>query len=300
MVNLVKGYAAYLEGRWKNAWELFCLAEKITKEECVGLNQGFASRGLDNTLFFALRSLFYLGDINGLLAKLPELLKEAKYKGNLYVLSNLKIIALYIKHLAADEVDKAQQELGAESDFKTIHRHYLARIIAQGEIALYSQSVRDAWEHINQQWPVLKKAMILESQISLIEALQLQARTALAVSQQVSDPATYLVVAEKNAKRILREKTPYGDGWAALLLAGVAATRGKVERAITYLNSAAKNFENADMELYAAATRRRLGALLAGDEGSLLIELADSWMVNQKIKNPERMTNMLAPGRWSQ
>src|SRR5262249_39530765 len=128
--------------------------------------------------------------------------------------------------------------------------------------------------------------------------LHLQARAALAMAKEASSAASYLAVAEKNAGRIKREKTPYGDGWAELILASVAATRGRVESAIAYLESAGKKFEDADMALYAAVARRRRGELSAGDEGKSLISSSDNWMSNQQIKNPARMADMLAPGRW--
>jgi len=50
------------------------------------------------------------------------------------------------------------------------------------------------------------------------------------------------------------------------------------------------------MFLYAAATRRRLGGLVGGDEGGRLVEQADAWMTEQGIYNPTRMTALYAPG----
>jgi hypothetical protein len=53
------------------------------------------------------------------------------------------------------------------------------------------------------------------------------------------------------------------------------------------------------MGLYAAAARRCLGLMVGGDEGRDLVAVADAWMAAQTIRNPERMTAMLAPGRWT-
>ena len=53
------------------------------------------------------------------------------------------------------------------------------------------------------------------------------------------------------------------------------------------------------MSLYAAAARRCRGLIIGGAEGATLVSEADAWMRNEGIRNPERMTAMLAPGRWT-
>jgi hypothetical protein len=50
------------------------------------------------------------------------------------------------------------------------------------------------------------------------------------------------------------------------------------------------------MQLYAAAARVRLGALLGGDEGAALQRSASAFMERQRVKEPARMVNLLAPG----
>ena len=60
--------------------------------------------------------------------------------------------------------------------------------------------------------------------------------------------------------------------------------------------AAAENFAAADMELFAAVTRRQRGELVGGDEGATLVAEADGWMTEQTIQRPERMAGVLAPG----
>jgi len=103
---------------------------------------------------------------------------------------------------------------------------------------------------------------------------------------------------EGHARTILREKTRWGDALALLLRAGAAATRGETERALSLLEAAETGLAAADMALHAAVARRRRGELLGGDSGRALVAAADAWMASQAIRNPERMTAMLAPGRW--
>jgi hypothetical protein len=62
------------------------------------------------------------------------------------------------------------------------------------------------------------------------------------------------------------------------------------------LARAVEAFEAIDLGLQAAAARRRLGELTGGARGRGLVEQADAWMRDQQIRNPARMTALLAPG----
>jgi hypothetical protein len=65
---------------------------------------------------------------------------------------------------------------------------------------------------------------------------------------------------------------------------------------VSLLAKAECGFDRADMALYAEAARRTKGEVLGGDEGRALVYASDSWMTSQNIKNPARLTAMLAPG----
>src|SRR5436853_216801 len=54
--------------------------------------------------------------------------------------------------------------------------------------------------------------------------------------------------------------------------------------------------ESHDLLACASAARRRLGELLGGSEGAAFIAEADRWYASEGVKNPERFTDMLAPG----
>jgi hypothetical protein len=126
----------------------------------------------------------------------------------------------------------------------------------------------------------------------------MRARSALAAAVEAGDPKPLLLSAERDAKRIEREKMPWGDSLARLVRAAVASSRGNLKDAITLLASAEAGLEAVDMALYAAAARRRRGELIGGDQGRALVEAANTWMIGQNIKNPDRITAMLTPGRW--
>src|SRR5262249_28331405 len=149
---------------------------------------------------------------------------------------------------------------------------------ASGEVQLYAASADLLFEQINKQWSLLRRSLILYSQMALIKSLQLQARAALAIAAESAHPAAYLKIVEKNARRIARERVPYGDGWAMLLLSGSAAISGNTLAAIDYLTSAEQHFLTADMALYAAAARYRKGEVIGGDTGRTLIGNVEDWM----------------------
>jgi hypothetical protein len=74
------------------------------------------------------------------------------------------------------------------------------------------------------------------------------------------------------------------------------AGRAGDERALALLREALRGFEEAEMGLYAAATRRCMGRLVGGDEGAAMVRSADEWMTAQTVKEPARLAAMLAPG----
>jgi len=88
----------------------------------------------------------------------------------------------------------------------------------------------------------------------------------------------------------------WSDPIALLLRAGIACVEGSPSLALRCLHDAADRFGRADMNLYIAVVRRRVGALQHDEHGRELQRRADGWMAAQNIKNPARMTRMLAPG----
>ena len=92
----------------------------------------------------------------------------------------------------------------------------------------------------------------------------------------------------RDARRLEREGMPWSMALACPIQAGiVAASRGDRSRAATLFSQAVTELEAVDMNLYAAAARRRLGELIGGDEGRAQVDRADSWMRQQTIQNPK-------------
>ncbi|MCB1036975.1 MAG: hypothetical protein KDD47_24320, partial [Acidobacteria bacterium] len=54
----------------------------------------------------------------------------------------------------------------------------------------------------------------------------------------------------------------------------------------------------ADMSLYAAAARRSLG-LVRTASGEELVREGEAWIADQKVRRPDRLCRVLAPGPWT-
>ena len=111
-----------------------------------------------------------------------------------------------------------------------------------------------------------------------------------------ADKAPLLRVAMKAARRLEHQQLRWTSALAQLIRAGVASVRGEKENAVQLLAEATRQLESADMDLFAASTRRHLGQLRGGNPGRELVEQADGWMRSQLILNPSRMAACLAPG----
>jgi hypothetical protein len=81
-----------------------------------------------------------------------------------------------------------------------------------------------------------------------------------------------------------------------LIAATVAHLEGREAATVEQLTGALEAFNAADMQLYAAVARRRLGALVGGDRGRDLRRASDAYMAAEDIRNPGAMSRLIAPG----
>jgi hypothetical protein len=107
-----------------------------------------------------------------------------------------------------------------------------------------------------------------------------------------------LSIAERDAKKIEKEKMHWGNALASLIRGGIATARNQIKAANIYLIDAEVGFENTKMELYLMATRYCRGQLIGGESGQIMSQTSRDWASSQKIKEPEKIFNMLAPGKW--
>ncbi len=297
--TLAIGFAAFQQGQWKTAYEYTNKAEKIFRENCAGM-----MAELHTAQYYSLCSLQHIGQWKDVFNRLPIFLKESRERSDLY--SEIQLIIRYSSafHLAADNPNQALEEV--EQSMKRWsqqgfhHQHYL-ELATKTQIALYTEEGEGskAWDYIKNRWSALTRSMFILVQVARIEALYLRARSALAAAAKTKDITPLINEARRAAKKIEKEKMPWGLPFVKLIEAIISARHANYEQAINYLAQAEEGLKAADMELYWAATQRRRGLLIGGTQGSLLVKEADDWMTKQQIQNPTAMMKMIIPGKWN-
>lgn len=276
MAMMARSLESYYLGHFRDAFEKAEEASAIFRERCTGVTWE-----INTTVNYALSSLTYLGEIGQLAQRVPQRLREAEERGDLYAGID-PVCRPGIVYLANDEPEAGHRALRQVMDRWTLHgfhlQHYL-EMLAENQIDLYNGNWASAWRRVEERWPKMKESFLLRVQFIRIEGLHLRGRTALAAAKGGGD-RELTAVAERDAAAIEKERVVWSLPFATALRAGVASLRGKKEIADDLLGKAARDFEKAELMLYARAARLRRG------ENVVLPD----------VENPDRLLEVLVPG----
>jgi hypothetical protein len=287
--------AAFLKGDYEASLERCHAAQALARQHGVSEFAEF------NLMYqWIADSLTWLGRLAELETFLGQSIRDGEERGNLYLSTTLRTAALSFVRLAGDNSTAARQEVIDALERwspQRFHVQHFYALRANAAIDLYDGLGAAALERMNREWPEFVGALLHKVAFARTIMWDLRARAALctAASASPSEQKRLLALAEADAQRIAREKMQWSTPLADLIKALLAAQRGHRDSAFRLFEQAAAGFDGARMLLHAAATRRRLGTLLGSDQGAKLVTAADEWMATQAIKNPERMTAMLAP-----
>ena len=291
--RLADAMMAMALGQWKRALTLAEEALAILRDQCVGVT--WELNMAQNLVIWA---LMYLGELGELSRRLPAILANARSSGNLYIATELCTRSNYF-WLAADDPDEGErvtlESIGRWSH-KGFHRQHYSAMLARIQTALYRGNADAAWGLLSDLELILRHSSLRRIQVMRIESFYLRARSALAMAARHGVHRRFMSVAEAGASGIAREHMPWSDPIALLIRAGIAQVEGRTPQALRYLDDAVDQFDRADMKLYAAVTRRRIGTVQDDARGRGMMRQADDWMALQNIRNPVAMTRMLAPG----
>lgn len=290
--------AALFSGRWRVAVKQARKAEASLRKHCTNV-----SWDLTTLRFFQLASLYYLGEWTAMHEDAAMAVRRALERGDRYKVASLVSYATF-SHLAADDVDGARmtiREATVKWSLRGYHVQHYLNLMAHLFTDLYEGEGAKAWNRLQQEWPQMNRSLLKRVQLVRVEMLHGRARCALshlAHSKNLADHdvEVLLKTANGDAKKMERERLAWATPLAQLVRGAVCAYRGQDRAAMDILDSAASALEAADMNLFAAAARWRLGELQGGDSGTEAIRAADHSMRVQGIANPGRVVDTLAPG----
>jgi hypothetical protein len=290
-----KGVHLYLSGEWKKA--LFELDDAYAKVPTI--RAGWQA----NANFFAINCLCFMGEMGEAERRLARLLADAEQRGDLYLSVNLSAGYTATVWLAADDPQtahrRAREAMARWSRRGFLLQHYYL-MLAEADSDLYLGDGASAYDRVDREAGALQKSLLLRLQT--VRAMTRFLRGRCAISSLEAEPAkraARLAEARRMARRLGRENMAWTTPLAAMVGAAVANTVGKHARAGALLRVAMESAESADMPLYAAAARHRLGSLLGGDGGRELVVGAETAMNARGVRAPTRFAAWLIPGRWS-
>ena len=246
---------------------------------------------------FILWSLYFLGEVPEMRRRVPRLVQEARKRGDLYALTNLRTEFVHVTALAADQPDVARAQVtDAMRDWTTegFHLEHFWELHSHAQIDLYTGEAKSAYDRMQRAWRNLEWSMLLRIQQVRCECLYLRGRAALSAARGAGTAKERrLLVAQgrKDGQELLGEEMAWATPLGELLLASAAAPAERTE-AVQRIERALVGLESTGMRLHAAAARRRLGEL-KGDQA--LVAEADRWLRERQIVDPARMTEMLTP-----
>jgi hypothetical protein len=293
------GAAALLGGRWQESVDLCTTAERTVRERCVGFTWE-----LDVVELVSLTALWYMGRLADLVEEVPRRLREACERGDRFSATNLRSGLPFTAWLVSDETDEAAAELAtargdwSQEDFYVQHAQLLHADVL---LALYRGDASGAAALLAAAEPAMGKTLLDQILLHRIVMTDLRGRVALAQLERpglaAGERRRLLAVARRSARRLGRERVPWGRALAALLRAELAAA-GDGDAPARYAAAEAV-LRDCGMELHAQVARRR-GGQLRGDASA--VEASDVWLGAQGVACPAALASLLAPastpGRW--
>jgi len=244
--------------------------------------------------------LYWLGKFAAMTESVPELLRDATTRGDLYSYTNFcngfPAISWLVRDTPETWLPIAEEAMSRWSRDAYHLQHYW-HLMARCHYLLYRGEPGPAVQLIDEEWPMMKHARLLDVQMVTIEAAFLRGRCALALAATDTDDREPLLARVRRDVRTLRRtRAVHARALATMLTAGIANVRGDLEQTRVDLQQAEHACTDLAMATNAAICRRQLGRIIAGDEGAALVDHAESHLKAEAVVNVPRFTGMFLPG----
>ncbi len=145
------GIAALLRGDFAEALRLCDAGEAIFREQCTAVSWERATVKL-----FSARALMHMGDVAEVQRRVPEAVKEARERGDLFAETTLRATVMPFVLLARDAAEEAERE--AADALSRWHPHgfqvqHYYQLVSQSSVDLYRGDETKAMARIEELWP---------------------------------------------------------------------------------------------------------------------------------------------------
>jgi serine/threonine protein kinase len=292
LATFARGFAAFQGGRWRSARIELEQAEAFLRKHHPGARWDF---GLAQVT--ALWCLAALGELDELTRRVVAGLRDCRVRGDELAPAAFCVGPPNLAWLTRDDPDEARREVDLVKALTQTGR-YTSRechaMFARANIELYCGDAAAAHHRVVADWALMRKALLLECQMVRIHLTSLRGRAAVAAAATAAPGRREKLVrdAERQARRLEHEGAAWSYPLALQLRSGIAQLRGRDSDALRHLEAAAPAFAAVDMNLHAAAMRRRTGQLLGGSEGRALVDGAEAALARE-CKRPAAMWGVL-------
>ncbi|MBS2014401.1 MAG: AAA family ATPase [Deltaproteobacteria bacterium] len=291
-VDVGRGVAAFLEGRWAESRALLDAANGRLRDECSGVGVTFL---IVSTNLYLLGALLHTGALAELAHRLPPLLEDASARGDRYALTHLRSASAAFIELLRDDPSAARREARLAIDAWTpsgTHMPHFFDVLAQAQIDLYEGATTRAVARAETGSSALRRALLFRVQFVRAKMTELRARTILAAMLASSSRSRLDARMQRRFEEELRDLLDEGAPWttalAELLHGAARAARDGEDAARASFLRATDSCEAAGMALHAAIGRYR-----SGPRGK---EEAIAWLEEQGVRAPSKLVTMLSPG----
>ncbi|HSR99498.1 MAG TPA: AAA family ATPase, partial [Kofleriaceae bacterium] len=291
-IALAEGSIAFLCGRWREAVARCDAAQQTLRDECVGVAWEIGTANL-----LSLCCLMNIGHIAQLRPRLSRTLDEAHRLGDLHTATQLRPALQPLVYLMDDREAAARDELARAATGlpqREITLQHWQHLQSSVWVELYAGAPTKAIALLDQRLPAIRRAFLLR--VYPVRGFTVFVwMTACLGALAEGAPAP-----ERLRASIRRASAVLGGHVVArpvLLIndAGLAVLRGDLDAAVENYRAAAAGFDAIDMMTVADAARWRLGELVGGDEGRVLVGQARAALSSEGIVRPDRVVAMIAP-----
>jgi tetratricopeptide (TPR) repeat protein len=294
LVALHWGLLYFFMGRWRDALRLCGQAIEL------GYTKGLSA--LPEMLlaqWTCLTCQVYLGEIEDGRSRLPDCLMAVEARDEQLSISCMRLGWVNFVYVCDDDIDGALAELekgiAPYKDSAFNSAHYL-HLISKVNAELYRRSPEAAWQTIEGAWRGLVASRQLGMTTVHCELYEVRGRAALARAASVGDGRRnpeVLREVQACVKALSASSMECAQGFASVLLAGVASLQQRRSEAVEHLERAVMVFSRLEMNMHAACCRLRLSSWLDEPRAHELSAAADAWFASQRVRQPSRIAEVL-------